>query len=37
MLVDAPGTRLTIDFGTSSRITLTQQDIAHNRAGAGGL
>ena len=30
ILVDAPGRRFTIDFGTSSLIALTQQGIAHN-------
>ena len=29
MLVDAPGTRFAIDFGTSSLIALAQQGIAH--------
>jgi ribonuclease BN (tRNA processing enzyme) len=30
ILVDGPGRRFTIDFGTSSLIALTQQGIAHN-------
>ena len=30
ILADAPGRRFAIDFGTSSLIALTQQDIAHN-------
>jgi ribonuclease BN (tRNA processing enzyme) len=30
ILVDAPGQRFAIDFGTSSLIALTQQGIAHN-------
>src|SRR5262250_3454267 len=29
ILVDAPGTRFAIDFGTSSLIALAQQGIAH--------